>query len=224
MKIAFALVNEFGETGRESFHSLSLVSPKYDRTECDRKFDNCLKTNRGAVTFASIVHMAKNAGVTLNGKKPSAIMPKNVAAEFELELRKKYGRPYYYDEKNKLKSLNESFWAGYHFNEHIELYAPEVKKFYRYDPAMGLYRHVSSDIIKQEISSFLLKASQEEHELEEKRTDKNLNAIVAHLRGIAEKKAPFDKTNKNYVHLKNGVIVFDANGDMKLEPFSPGFY
>lgn len=59
VKVGFALVTEFGETGRDYFHKLSRMSPKYDLVDCDRKFDNCLKTNKGEVSFATIVHMAK---------------------------------------------------------------------------------------------------------------------------------------------------------------------
>lgn len=61
LKIAFGLAHEFGETGRGYFHELSKISQKYDPVDCDRKFDNCIRTNRGHVTFASIVHLAKNA-------------------------------------------------------------------------------------------------------------------------------------------------------------------
>ncbi len=65
VRIGFALANEFGEGGRPYFHELSRISPKYDPADCDRKFDNCLKTNRGDVTFATIVQMAKDASVSL---------------------------------------------------------------------------------------------------------------------------------------------------------------
>ena len=63
LKIAFALAQEFGEAGRAYFHELSKISPKYDPADCDRKFDNCLKTNRGDVTFGTIVHLAKEARI-----------------------------------------------------------------------------------------------------------------------------------------------------------------
>lgn len=65
LKIAFALAQEFGEAGRAYFHELSKISQKYDPAECDRKFDNCLKTNRGDVTFGTIIHLAKQAGIRI---------------------------------------------------------------------------------------------------------------------------------------------------------------
>lgn len=63
LKIGFALTSEFGEEGRKYFHELSKLSPKYDSVECDRKFDNCLETNKGEVAFATIIHLAKGAGI-----------------------------------------------------------------------------------------------------------------------------------------------------------------
>ncbi|UJS16904.1 MAG: phage/plasmid primase, P4 family [Candidatus Jettenia sp.] len=64
-KVGFVLAHEFGEAGRSYFHALSQRSSKYDEAECDRKYDNCLRTNRGDVTFATIIHMAKVAGIEL---------------------------------------------------------------------------------------------------------------------------------------------------------------
>jgi putative DNA primase/helicase len=83
IKKGFALVTEFGESGRQYFHALSRVSPKYDPADCDRKYDNCLRTNRGEVNFASIIRLAKKAGVMLNGKKTPARLPKVVPGVFE---------------------------------------------------------------------------------------------------------------------------------------------
>lgn len=58
LKIGFALVQEFGEGGRNYFHELSKISPKYDPVDCDKKFDDCLRNNRGDVTFRTIMHLA----------------------------------------------------------------------------------------------------------------------------------------------------------------------
>lgn len=68
LKQGFALANEFGEDGRSYYHALSQRSSKYNQVDCDKKYDNCISTNRGAYTFATIMHLAKQAGVTFNGK------------------------------------------------------------------------------------------------------------------------------------------------------------
>ena len=64
----FAMANEFGEDGRSYYHALSQRSSKYNQSDCDKKYDNCIRTNKGAYTFATIMHLAKQAGVTFNGK------------------------------------------------------------------------------------------------------------------------------------------------------------
>lgn len=86
LKIGFAL-GEFGETGRVYFHELSKISPKYDPVACDRKFDNCIRTNKGDVKFGTIVHLAKEAGVVFRGA--SLLTPNDMAVvndEFEKKI------------------------------------------------------------------------------------------------------------------------------------------
>ena len=42
-KIGMSLCSEFGETGRQYFHSISSLSPKYDRYECDNQYDKIVE-------------------------------------------------------------------------------------------------------------------------------------------------------------------------------------
>lgn len=76
-----ALVGEFGKEGRGYFHELSKVSPKYDAAECDKKYDNCLKTNRGEVNFGTIVHMAREVGVEFAKNAPEWITQEKTVIE-----------------------------------------------------------------------------------------------------------------------------------------------
>ena len=57
--------------------------------------------------------------------------------------------------------------------------------------------------------------------LETFRDNATLNSIVAHLRGIIEKRGAFT-SRERIVHLSNGVLRFDGNGAEFL-PFSPAF-
>lgn len=41
--IGQSLANEFGESGRDLFHRVSKVSPKYKQFECDYQYDKCLQ-------------------------------------------------------------------------------------------------------------------------------------------------------------------------------------
>ena len=43
-KIGMSLCSEFGESGRQYFHSISSLSPKYDRSECDNQYDKIVES------------------------------------------------------------------------------------------------------------------------------------------------------------------------------------
>lgn len=62
-----------GESGREFFHAVSRFNPKYDRQQCDKKFDNLLDTGKGDVSIGTFYHIAEQAGLRVNREKPRAI-------------------------------------------------------------------------------------------------------------------------------------------------------
>lgn len=43
-KIGMSLCSEFGESGRQYFHSISSLSPKYDSYECDNQYDKIVES------------------------------------------------------------------------------------------------------------------------------------------------------------------------------------
>lgn len=65
VSVAFALISEFGEQGREMFHMLSRQNSRYQYEESDRKFSSCLKSHGSGITIKTIFHLAKEAGVEL---------------------------------------------------------------------------------------------------------------------------------------------------------------
>lgn len=140
------------------------------------------------------------------------------------KLIQSYGCPIYFDKSGRAKDINESFWAGLHHLEHEEFYEPNEKVFCRYDETNGLYRLVTEDRIKQEISSRILDASRDISQPLLSKTRKNsiLTNIVAQLRGICEKEGAFQKS-ENYVHLKNGVVAFEGSTHADFYAFSPDF-
>ena len=141
------------------------------------------------------------------------------------ELTREYGEPYYL-KGEKFSDINESFWAGLHNKENVQLYEPAEKSFYRYDDSTGLYREISIDVIKQEISRRMLEVSREKRisGLEMKRNNVVLTNIIAQLKGISEKSDAFNRDNIRVVHLANGVIKFNADDEADFVSFSPEFY
>lgn len=65
LKVGFAIASEFGETGRRYFHDISVLYSGYDATECDKKYDECLKSDKGLTNIATIFYLAELQGVKL---------------------------------------------------------------------------------------------------------------------------------------------------------------
>ena len=51
VNIGFAFADEFGENGRNLFHRVSQFYPGYSVPECDKQFDNCLKSKGHGVSL-----------------------------------------------------------------------------------------------------------------------------------------------------------------------------
>ena len=142
-------------------------------------------------------------------------------------LEEKYGPPFFYRIKKEqmvYEGVNESYFAGLHAAHHDELYEPLENVFYRYSAETGLYSEVTIDTIKQEVSGYLLKIGRDSGivGMVKERKDRQLTAIVSHLRGIVEQRDAFRKT-EIYVHLANGVLEVKKDGAVELLPFSPQF-
>ncbi len=138
------------------------------------------------------------------------------------ELQRLYGQPYYQDGNGNPRSLNESFWAGLFASENIVLWEPDERAFYRYQDETGIYVEESVDALKRRLSDRLLEASRQTNcfWLERQRSDSRLNSIVAHLRGILERRGAFAQVERK-IHLANGVFSFENGG--ALLPFAPPF-
>ena len=63
--VAMALATEFGEGGRYYFHTIASISDKYNQKEADRKYNNALQTGSGSITIATLLKLAKDAGIEL---------------------------------------------------------------------------------------------------------------------------------------------------------------
>lgn len=70
-KLAVALANEFGESGRGYFHAISQFNGKYNFQTTDRMFDGCLKGNYSQITIASFFKIASDYGIKAQSDKSS---------------------------------------------------------------------------------------------------------------------------------------------------------
>lgn len=65
IRIGFAFAREFDEEGRDLFHRVSSISPKYDTHRADVAYDGFLSADEPAnpATLGTFFHLAKEAGV-----------------------------------------------------------------------------------------------------------------------------------------------------------------
>ncbi len=140
----------------------------------------------------------------------------------------RYGVPVFFakarDDKLFVKGVNEAYWAALYSAEHTMLYEPDERTFFQYSEETGIYSVISPDTIKQAISHRMLEMSRTSEELsplENLRTDKNLNSVIAQLRGIAEHRHAFTDRPRA-VHLANCMLRFEGSTCYR-EDFSPIF-
>lgn len=92
-----------GEAARESYHTICSMYPRYTREECNQKFDNCLKTGDGSIRIATVIQMAKNAGIDVS-------LPKGRRPKTEEQLEEEQ-RTLFVNASNLLKK-----WAVWRYN------------------------------------------------------------------------------------------------------------
>jgi predicted P-loop ATPase len=78
ISICYALVSEFGEQGRDHFHTLSSHSSKYNSDDCDSQYTACLKNHSESKgnksTIATIYYHAKQNGIDAYSNQTKEIM------------------------------------------------------------------------------------------------------------------------------------------------------
>ena len=66
VNLGFALTEELGENGRDYFHRLSRFYPDYDKDECDKQYDKCMRSHGTGVTIRSFFQLAKEHGISVS--------------------------------------------------------------------------------------------------------------------------------------------------------------
>ena len=79
VELGFALIDGFGENGREYYHRISRFHPDYQREETDKQYTRCLQAKGQGITIRSFFHLAGLAGIPLNsvGEQDLSILPNN---------------------------------------------------------------------------------------------------------------------------------------------------
>ena len=77
VELGFALIDGFGENGREYYHRISRFHSDYQREETDKQYTRCLQAKGQGVTIRSFFHLAGQAGIPLSpaGEQDLSILP-----------------------------------------------------------------------------------------------------------------------------------------------------
>jgi predicted P-loop ATPase len=68
IKIGFAFANEFKESGRALYHSVSKYNIDYKETNCNNQYNECLKSEIDKTKIASFFYIAKERGIDISNK------------------------------------------------------------------------------------------------------------------------------------------------------------
>ena len=83
--IGFAIADEFGEAGRESYHRICCFHPTYDKTECDEQYSNCITSEGSGIGISTFYYHAKNNNFEIS--KTSLFEPKREDPNLENEIK-----------------------------------------------------------------------------------------------------------------------------------------
>ena len=112
MNVTFACAS-LGEGAREYYQTICSAYPEYQREVCDEKFDNCLRTGRGQVTFATLLKMAKDAGIDIS-------LPRGRRQKSEKHKEE--------EQENRMRKMREFMSKQGEWRFNVWLQRPEVKE------------------------------------------------------------------------------------------------
>ncbi len=102
-----------GEQAREAYHTICSQYAGYKREECDEKFDNCLHTGRGDVRLASLILLAKDAGVDVS-------LPRG--------RRQKSDRQRKEEQQNRIQQMRDALTTQAQWRFNVWRQRPEVRE------------------------------------------------------------------------------------------------
>ena len=63
LRILFAIVDAFGESGRDKAHRISRFNPEYNHAACNKQFDYCLRADKSGITIRTLFYIASLHGI-----------------------------------------------------------------------------------------------------------------------------------------------------------------
>lgn len=83
-RVGFAIAGAYGEFGRDAFHRVSAISGKYSYGNCDKQYDNCLRScpaDKSPIGLSTFYYKCLNAGLSLYSERTKSVMIAAIGAK-----------------------------------------------------------------------------------------------------------------------------------------------
>lgn len=139
-------------------------------------------------------------------------------------LIERYGAPYEEDQKGKIVSINQSFFAGYTLRKR-NLKRDPLGNWRMYQPKTGLWERLQPPAVQCVISEQLLDFSRKFNlpTLVSKRTANLCRDIRSFLDGEITDSSVFERQRRNVIHAGNCMLEIMPDGSLRQHPFAPEF-
>lgn len=121
--------------------------------------------------------------------------------------------------------INQSHFAARYAADSGTIHDPAVRRFFVYDDGTGLWKHQTDEATVRELGKSFQKIVSEAGcpNLLAKRSASLLHGLRELARGIAERRDVFGQ-RRDAIHVSNGMLVLDGNGNTELRPFGRDWY
>ncbi len=145
LKIGFAFADNFNEGGRDLFQRISQFHPNYDKENCSKQFNECLKSRKTGITIKTFFKIAKDFGITIRqeNKNTGIKTEKNTLKIKNENLEKNETSKFFIVEKY----LNEKFDFRYNEVANDVEYKAKNKKEFEILNDSNLYRNLQLNCI-----------------------------------------------------------------------------
>lgn len=140
-------------------------------------------------------------------------------------LIERYGAPYEEDQKGKIVSINQSFFAAYTLRK-CNLKRDPLGNWRMYQPKTGLWEKLSPQALQSLISEQLLDFSRKYGlpTLASKRTANLCRDIRSFLEGETVDFSVFERRRRNVIHTADCMLEILPDGTFRKLPFAPELY
>ena len=141
------------------------------------------------------------------------------------EVEARFGKLVQLSAKGRITRFNEHGAAALFAQTNEVVFAVEEQNYYIYDPDTGRYDPQSREDMLSALDLFIhewaLESSTEA--LEDKRKQSVLSSMLKFLPALCGRQNFFQRSDRIFIHVANGVLELDESGKWVRKPFSPKY-